>query len=145
MKNLFKVGVLALVLVVVTGCGSKGKTLSCTKTSGEGIKDTTTITVTLKGDSASKVKVTEEYVATDEYSDFITQLASSFELAFADIKEMKGVSLKSNIKGNTFSYEYVADLTKMSKEDVDKLDMGDFSLGYDALKKSAEEDGYTCK
>ena len=146
MKNFLKVSVLALVLVLVSGCGSSGKVLTCTQTEEEsGMKMVNTVKMTFEKDKATKLDMEVKITLDDEYKSYMSMFTSAFESQYKSLKEEKGVSYKSDTKGNTATFTVNADLTKMSKDAKDKLGFGDATGSYSDNKKAAEKEGYKCK
>ena len=144
MKNFFKVGVLALVLVLVSGCGSsKGKVLTCTNSDEEsGMKMSQTIKITFSGDKASKI--VQDYVI--DFGEENKSMASVYTAMFeASYKDLKGVSVKSSTKGTKATFTLTAEVSKMDDAAKEKMDLDNLDKSYDDIKKSAEDSGFKCK
>lgn len=146
MKNFLKVGVLALVLVLVSGCGAKGKVLTCTMTNEEtGMKSDQTMKVSFKDNKASKVNMTMKMTLDDEYASYLSSVKSMMDSEFEEFTSKTGVKYDSKADKNTININLELDVTKLSESDLKDMNF-DNSLGtYDEVKKSLEESGYTCK
>lgn len=142
-------GIIAFVAVAYFTLFST-KTLECTMTDSEtGMKMKQTMKVSFKNNSITKLGMATKITLDDEYMDYIDMLESSleeeFETQFADYMDKKGVTMNNKTKGNVLLFELEADLTKMDEETKEELDMVGKSDSYDEVKKSFEEEGYTCK
>ena len=146
MKNFLKVGVLALVLVLVSGCGAKEKVLTCTMTNEEtGMKSDQTMKVSFKDNKASKVNMTMKMTLDDEYASYLSSVKSMMDSEFEEFTSKTGVKYDSKTDKNTININLELDVTKVSESDLKDMNF-DNSLGtYDEVKKSLEGSGYTCK
>ncbi len=147
MKNLFKLGALALVLVLVTGCGgSKGKTLTCTKSEDEtGMKSTQTMKVSFSDDKASKINMTMKMDIDEEYSSYISAFKSMLDSQFENFKSKSGVKYDSKSDKDSITVDLEVDINKLSEEELGALDLDGSTGTYDEVKKALEKDEYTCK
>ena len=147
MKNFLKVSVLALVLVLVSGCGSSnGKVLTCTMNEEEsGMKMANTVKMTFEKDKATKVNMVIKITLDEQYKSYMSMFKSAIDAQYADIKDEKGVSYKTDTKGSVVTFTIDADLAKMSDKAKEKLDFGDATGSYADNKKAAEKSGFKCK
>ena len=138
----YLIGLVAL-LVVATGCGNKGKELTCTGDEN-GVKRA--ITINFDGnDKAKKITITgknnyereitkEELEASKPYLD---TLCDSYPHEAADCE------VNADTKGLEIVVVY--DITKMTNEEIEELGFDDATLTYENAKEHFEEDGLTCK
>ncbi len=135
-----------LVLGLATACGSKKKTLSCTKTETEsGVELKSTISANFKGNEVSDMTVNMDAVLPEEYASYKSVYISAFESSFSSYKELKGVDVKIKETDDGVNIKLTADLSKMDDDAKDKLDIVDTKADYDKSIKELEEDGYKCK
>ena len=147
MKNFFKLGTLALVLVLVAGCGgAKGKTLTCTKSEDEtGMKTSQTLKVVFKDDKASKINMDMKMDIDEQYASYISTIKSMIDSQFESYKSKDGIKFDSKTSKNTVSVSLEVNLAKFSKDDLAALDLDGSEGTYEEAKKAFEEEGYTCK
>ena len=147
MKNFFKVGVLALVLVLVSGCGSSGsKVLTCTMSENQsGMKMTNTAKITFNSKEATKINLNIDVNLDDSMKSYASMIASSVESQFSELKDQKGVTVKSNTKGSKVTLTIDADLTKMSDKAKEALNLDGATGTYKEAKKDLEKAGFKCK
>lgn len=129
-KSILLVAVMAIILLALTGCGSKK--LVATKSSDEaGIgKYEEKIEVTFKDDKADKIVWTMEF----EDEEKAESLAKVFE------------SLGSEMEGFEFEHKGKKVILSMdSKAFADQQDLDDNSMSREELKKELEEEGYKVK
>lgn len=146
----FKLFALAIVcLLLATGCGEK--TLTCTNTqSANGLEMGQEVVMKFKKDKVNYVKMTINAKAT---SDTIKQnwnlFATTLSGQYSDVnKEGVKLTTKNDEKNHTYKISLEVDLDKASEDalaeyDLDGIANKDSSLK--DVKKSAEEDGFTCK
>ena len=148
MKGFLKFGVLALVLVLVSGCGStsKGKVLTCTMSEKEeSMSMKMTLKATFKDDKATKVSVDSEVTIDDDMSSYVEVFKSAFDAQFKTYAEKDGVKYSSKSSGKTVSFTIEVDKNKVSKEDLEAMDMDGADGTYDEAKESLEKAGWSCK
>ena len=144
MKGCLKFGVLALVIVLVSWCGSaKGKVLSCSKsvTEDEG-SSKETIKLTFNDEKVSKIGMEIEMTLKDGD---VTTFKTFYDAAFGEMAKKDGIKYSSKASGKTLKLSVEADVNKVSKEDLESIDLSVPEGTYDEIKKDAENDGYTCK
>ena len=133
--------VLAIMLLVATGCGKSGKTLSCEKKESDGTiekvvaefdKDNNATAVTMTMTMPFEEGVTKEEA--EQTAGFVCAMVS-FEGATCDTK----------VKDNALEVIFKFDLSKLSDETKEEMGYSKESATYDAMKKSMETAGYTCK
>ena len=146
MKNFMKVCTLALVLVLVSGCGSKSNVLTCTmKEEESGMKMTSTAKMTFDKDKATKINLVMSVDLDDSMKNYVKLMATSLESQFSELKDKKGVTLKTNTKDSNVTVTIDADLTKMDKAAKDALDLDGTDGNMKDAKKALEKAGYKCK
>ena len=139
-------------VVCFTGCGADKK-LVCTQSGTEsGMKNNVEVTINFSNNKASKVKMDMAYEiaaeeAKEQWDEMIGMLDGMVGGMFAD---KAGITFSSKEDKNNYKYTATLDmdLNKMSKDTKGLLDMDMFAdedTSYEAVKKSAEEDGFTCK
>lgn len=145
MKKFLGVCLTVVMLGAITGCGDS-KTLKCVKTeTDDGLKMKQTIEAVFKKDSVTKMTMTNDIEVSDEYAAFLDVFKSSLKEEFSEFENKTGVTVDMKTKGNVLSAVITADLTKMDEKTKEDLDMVDNEQNYDDIKKSMQEEGYTCK
>lgn len=134
---------LAALLVVVTGCGNKGKELTCTLEEDDqkmvvemnfgkdDVIDKMTMTMTMKFEQ----ELTKEELASIQ--PYIDSMCDSYPHEEVDCK------INTDTKGAEIIVVY--DIENMSEEAKKDLGYSDEEGKFDVMKKAIEEDGYTCK
>lgn len=153
MKKLKYLVIMLFAIIFVTGCGSSNeKTLTCTNTQEEsGLKMEQTIVMKFKDDKVNYVKMTLDNAATDDLiKENWDMFASVLDEQFNTDEETKGVKLTTNNNKDTYTYSVSieVDVNEADEESLalyDMEDIADSDESYEDVKKSAEEDGYTCK
>ena len=144
-------GILAVSVLLITGCGNSEKTLTCTNSEEDsGLKMTQEVTMTFKDDKVSYVKMSVDNEATDDaiienWDMFVSMLETEFEETSKD-----GVKLTTNNNANKHIYNVSLeiDLEKASEDALKEYGLSSITeenASYDETKKSAEDDGFTCK
>ena len=142
MKKLCSLFLAIVCLTVVTGCGSSKNEITCTMTE-DGQKVVATVR-TDKDDKITNVKMSTSMEAPSK-----EELELAYGLLNVSVGAMNsanGVKASVSKKNLTLTMTIQVDLTKISDEDLDKLDF-DFSntaTGTE-FKKNAIESGATCK
>ena len=148
MKGFLKYGVLALVLVLVSGCGStsKGKVLTCTMSeNSEGMDMAMTMKATFENDKATKVTMDTKVTVDESMASYVDMLKSTFDAQFKAYAEKDGVKYSSKASGKTVSFTIEIDEKKVSKEDLEAMEMDGANGSYDEAKSSLETAGWSCK
>lgn len=144
MKKLVSLSVAAMMLCCLTGCG-KSNTLKCSiSESNEGMDLKQTVEYTFNKSEASKVSMELTMKADKKYAEYIDQMADGFTEEFKELDGKKGVTVKSNKKGSSFTVSVSADLSKVDKDTREELDLGEGATR-DELKKELTDQGYKCK
>ncbi len=153
MKKVKYLVIAILALFVVTGCGSKEKTLECTSNSEQNsiVDMNRAIKVTFNDqDKVKGVKLSIDVkLLDDSYKSVWGELVSGIE---SEYKATSKTGIKLTTKNDDKKYKYNLtldiDLEKASKEDLAEYGLSDLvgtEETYDSLKKSAEASGLTCK
>ena len=118
-----------LVLLTMTGCGSKG--LTCTSESNSlGMEMKNTIKVNFKGNKVDSMKVTVDVTLPDSLKDQKQTMIDSFK-ENGDVENAKVTETK-----NGFKVEGSANAKDLGTDNNAK---------YDDVKKALEGSGYKCK
>lgn len=145
MKKFLGLCLTVVVLGVVTGCGST-KTLTCVQEENEdGLKMKQTIEAVFKKDSVTKMTMTNEMEVPEEYKSYLSVFESSLKEELSEYENKSGVTVDMKTKDSVLSAVITADLTKMDEETKEELEIAGNNKKYDEIKKSMEEEGYTCK
>ena len=145
MKKILMVGVPILALLFTSGCGNT-KELSCTMSdNANGMEMSQDVKVTFKKDTAKKLDMSMKITLDDELKDYASEMEKEMKSEYASMEDAKGVTIKTSTKDNVVSLNVVADLDKMDDEAKEELDLAGKTETYDELKKSLEDQGYTCK
>lgn len=128
----------------LTGCGST-KTLTCTRSEDEeGMEMNTTMNVTFDNDVISGANAIMEFKVPEEYLKVlpIEKFAEEIEKEFiGSIPE--GVTTDTKSKGDTITITMDIDVDKLDNKSKEEMDLDGSS--YEEVKKSLEEEGYSCK
>lgn len=143
-------GIVALVTIFLTGCGSE-KTLTCSmEDESSGVTMEQIMEMTFKDDKINKVKMIVNTKATsDLMKENWDMIASSMDEQF-DENSSDGISLKKNndSKKHTYKVELSVDLNKASEDSLEEYNLSSITSDDSTLeetKKEAEEAGFTCK
>ena len=147
--------VLIIMLLVVTGCGEKDKTDGKTDDKKEPL--TKTLTCEMKDTDGNTQKVVAEFDK-DNYATVITmnmsmpfeedttkeeaEAAAAFVCAMIDYE---GASCDTEVSDKAMDVVIKFDMSKMSDEAKEEMGYDKENSTYDAMKKSMEETGATCK
>ena len=135
-KYLMTLSVLAITLVMATGCG--GKKLVCTAEEGTAKSEVTTSFKNGKATEAT-MKVTMEANSEEEAAQGKALLEG---LASTNTEDY--ITVKVDQKGKTVTMTSTLHISKMTDEQIaEELDGSD--LTEESIKKYYEDDGYTCK
>ena len=117
MKKYFTLAFLVVFIGLATGCG-KDKVLEC---SMEDTNSTGTmsqvIKANFKGDEVTKVDLSIDMELEEKYIDYADTIIPSVENQFKDFEGKKGIKYSTDKTDKGFTFEFSADLTKMSDED----------------------------
>lgn len=146
MKKSLIVFVSVIALGLATGCGSKSKTLECSKSQSQsGIELKQVVKANFKGNEVEKVIIDMDAVLPEQYQAYKSTYLKTFESSFASYKNLKGVDLKVSETKDGVNIKMTAELSKMDDEAKNKLDVVDTKASYDKSIKDFESQGYTCK
>lgn len=150
MKKLSVLAVLAVIPILLTGCGSS-KTLTCTNTQEQsGVKMDQKVVMKFSGNKVNYIKMSVDSKAT---SDVIKNnwdvFASTLEKQYSN-KDKDGVKVTTKNNKKDYSYEISIefDLKKATNENLKEYDLdgiADEKSSMSDVKKSAEKSGFTCK
>lgn len=151
MKNFKFLALSILTTILLTGCGAE-KTLTCSKTedSSAGISVEQKISMTFKNDKVSNIEMSVNSKATsDTIKTYWDTFASTLDAQYPS-KNEDGITIST--ENNKENYEYKInmgfDLNKASDDVLEEYGLdgiADSNSKLEDVKKSAEEDGYTCK
>ncbi len=141
-KKIFMTVIAGVMLLSLTGCG---KTLKCSITEEQsGMKMTQTMNVKFKNDKASSVTANIDMKVDKEYQEYMDTFADTLKDEFKDFEE-NGMSLDIATKDDTIKVVIDANFDKMSDEQKNEIGFNSSDNSYDAIKKSLEDSGYSCK
>ena len=150
MKRILKFGALALVLVLVTGCGSNGgNKLSCSyKQTRNDEKRERTYTYTFnKDDEITKAEVVEKYTYDDK--DDAKDFKEDMEDELEDLEDIDGISHSVKLSGKTVTVTVKADVKKMDDDDIEDQFEEFFNVDAESsrkeVKKYFKNYDYKCK
>ena len=132
----------AVMLLVVTGCGNT-KTLSCSLE-----EDGQKAVVDMEfgdNDVLTKMTMTMSVALEEELTDDEKAMMESYMELMCDAYDYEGIDCKVDTGSKSVDVVITMNLDKMSAEDKTEMGYSDAEATYDAMKKAAEEDGYTCK
>lgn len=144
-------GILAVSVLLITGCGNNEKTLTCTNSEEDsGLKMSQEVTMTFKDDKISYVKMSIDNEATDDtiidnWDMFVSILDSQFKESNED-----GVKLSTDndTDNHIYNVSLEIDLEKASDDALAEYNLDgitDENATYEDTKKEAEDSGFTCK
>ena len=142
MKKIKLIMILSIIFVL-TGCSSQS--LSCTKEEKTDYGQNSE-----KQDFSFSNNKIKSYSAemsiklNDDYNDYADVLLESLESPFKEYKDKDGIKYETSKKGDIISIKFSGDYDKMDEETKDSLGI-DKKASYEEVKKSLEDDDYTCK
>ncbi len=149
MKGLKTVFIVIIGLLCLTGCGEKR--LTCTHEENDsGVKTNQKIEMKFKDDKVTAIKMSIDSKATDEEAKSSWNMVTSLlEAAYEEVdEEGLKVTFKNDEKNYSYNLTFDVDLAKVKEENLEKYDLDsivDSTSSLEEVKKSAEEDGFTCK
>ena len=146
MKKYVSIFLTIITITLLTGCGSKTKTLTCTKeetATGMNIKQT--VNVNFKKSDVAQLKILETITVEEAYTTYIEELKDVFESQFANYNDKKGISMNTELKDRNIEISIVADFKEMDDAAKASLDIVNTKANYDDMKKTFENQSYTCK
>lgn len=149
MKGLKTVFIVIIGLLCLTGCGEKR--LTCTHEENDsGVKTNQKIEMKFKDDKVTAIKMSIDSKATDEEAKSSWNMVTSLlEAAYEEVdEEGLKVTFKNDEKNYSYNLTFDVDLAKVKEENLEKYNLDsivDSTSSLEEVKKSAEEDGFTCK
>lgn len=146
MKKYIGICLAVITIGFLTGCGSKTKTLTCTKEEpATGMSINHTIKVDFKKNDVTQFKILETITVEDAYVTYIEQLKEAFESQFVGYQEKKGITMNTELKDHNIEISIIANLKEMDDDAKASLDIVDTKANYDDMKKTLENQSYNCK
>lgn len=138
---------MALCIVLATGCGNEEKTLTCTNTDDkmEGATATQVVKVDFVGSEVTTLNMDIDVDVDEQYKDYMSIFTSSMEEQFASFETETGMNVDIKEEGTSVLVKLNADYTKMDSATKEDLGIVTDGESYDSMKKSFEDEGYTCK
>ena len=133
--------VLVAMLLVVTGCG--GKKLTCTL---EETDQKSTVAMEFdKENVVTKIKMTVSVPLENELTAEEKEYMESYMGIMCAAFDYDGVSCETKTGSKSVDVVITMDMDKMDQDTKDDMGYSKEEATYDAMKKSLEESGYTCK
>ena len=136
---------MALILLLVTGCMNKTKTLVCTKDIGTSSIDMTqSINIKFIDDKVEDMTTTINVNLPDNYKSYINTFKTTLEKEYK-YGSYKNVKLNTKVKNdNEIDVTMYFDYKKMSSSEKKALNLSG-SEKYSVNKKTLEDQGFSCK
>lgn len=138
---------MALILLLVTGCMNKTKTLVCTKDIGTSSIDMTqSINIKFIDDKVEDMTTTINVNLPDNYKSYINTFKTTLEKEYkSKYGSYKNVKLNTKVKNdNEIDVTMYFDYKKMSSSEKKALNLSG-SEKYSVNKKALEDQGFSCK
>ena len=138
---------MALILLLVTGCMNKTKTLVCTKDIGTSSIDMTqSINIKFIDDKVEDMTTTINVNLPDNYKSYINTFRTTLEKEYkSKYGSYKNVKLNTKVKNdNEIDVTMYFDYKKMSSSEKKALNLSG-SEKYSVNKKTLEDQGFSCK
>lgn len=138
---------MALILLLVTGCMNKTKTLVCTKDIGTSSIDMTqSINIKFIDDKVEDMTTTINVNLPDNYKSYINTFKTTLEKEYkSKYGSYKNVKLNTKVKNdNEIDVTMYFDYKKMSSSEKKALNLSG-SEKYSVNKKTLEDQGFYCK
>ena len=138
---------MALILLLVTGCMNKTKTLVCTKDIGTSSIDMTqSINIKFIDDKVEDMTTTINVNLPDNYKSYINTFTTTLEKEYkSKYGSYKNVKLNTKVKNdNEIDVTMYFDYKKMSSSEKKALNLSG-SEKYSVNKKTLEDQGFSCK
>lgn len=146
MKKYIGVCLIVITTSIFTGCGSKNKTLICSKKdTSTGMEINESINVDFEEEHIAKAKIVQIIAVDDSYISYMENLKNSFERQFANYQDKKGISMNTEIKNHNIEISIVANFGEMDDEAKESLDIINTKATYSDMKKTFENQSYICK
>lgn len=148
MKNKIKFIVVAIVLCLLTGCGAtKTEILTCETTQDvSGMTMYQTMDTTFTNNEVTNMKLNIDVDLGETYAPYMDTMKSTLAEEYKKFSN-NGAKVDITTEGNIIKIAIDLDLTTMTKEQKQSLDIGvlDTFGTKEATKKDLEKQGYTCK
>ena len=138
---------MTLILLLVTGCMNKTKTLVCTKDIGTSSIDMTqSINIKFIDDKVEDMTTTINVNLPDNYKSYINTFKTTLEKEYkSKYGSYKNVKLNTKVKNdNEIDVTIYFDYKKMSSSEKKALNLSG-SEKYSVNKKTLEDQGFSCK
>lgn len=138
---------MGLILLLVTGCMNKTKTLVCTKDIGTSSIDMTqSINIKFIDDKVEDMTTTINVNLPDNYKSYINTFKTTLEKEYkSKYGSYKNVKLNTKVKNdNEIDVTMYFDYKKMSSSEKKALNLSG-SEKYSVNKKTLEDQGFSCK
>lgn len=139
MKKAVLLATLAVPTLLVTGCASKAKTLTCTLTEDAGGATTTSVMdmkFNSKGDQVESINMDITIDYDEEYKSYASVFKQTLESQKTNLEDI-GYEVKITSGDSSVSLN--------AKGTNKTLDASESTGTYEATKKSLEDSGYVCK
>lgn len=146
MKKNFVV-LLALSVILISGCGVKKETLTCTsvdETVAE-TKSTNEIKVDFEGKNIVKLAMNIDVEVIEKYKDYVNVFKEKMEEQFASFEDQTGMTVDVSEKDNKVLVRLNADYKNMDSKTKKELGIVNEGANLEDVKKSLEDEGFTCK
>lgn len=139
----FKFIIIFSIIFVLTGCSSQS--LNCAKTEDTDYgKISESQNFSFSNNKITLYGAEMSIKLNDDFNDYADVLLESLEEPFKDYKNKDGIEYETSKKDDVISIKFSGDYDKMDDETKDSLGI-DKKSSYDEVKKSLEDDDYTCK
>lgn len=146
MKKNFVV-LLVLSVILLSGCGVKKETLTCTsvdETVAE-TKSTNEIKVDFEGKEIVKLAMNIDVEVSEQYKDYVNVFKEKMEEQFASFEDQTGMTVDVSEKDNKVLVRLNADYKNMDSKTKKELGIVNEGANLEDVKKSLEDEGFTCK
>lgn len=134
---------LVLAIVILTGCGSSKKTLTCVQeNSDNGFTNTDKIVYEFESDRVKKATQVASINAQGDYAQYLGNYKDSASQAVEGYNKLDGMSAKVEEEGSTVTLTVEMNPMEMSESDFTLYNMGE---NYESMKIKLTDQGYTCK
>ena len=146
MKKNFVV-LLVLSVILLSGCGVKKETLTCTSVD-ETItetKPTNEVKVDFEGKEIVKLAMNIDVEVSEQYKDYVNVFKEKMEEQFASFEDQTGMTVDVSEKDNKVLVRLNADYKNMDSKTKKELGIVNEGANLEDVKKSLEDEGFTCK
>ena len=146
MKKNFVV-LLVLSVILLSGCGVKKETLTCTSVD-ETItetKPTNEVKVDFEGKDIVKLAMNIDVEVSEQYKDYVNVFKEKMEEQFASFEDQTGMTVDVSEKDNKVLVRLNADYKNMDSKTKKELGIVNEGANLEDVKKSLEDEGFTCK